>query len=162
MLSLNVESARQRHASNFSLVEDGKLGVLRSAAILGANASGKSNLLTSIMALRWLVVSSGGRREGEAILPYEPFRLSADGLTQPVNFEIEFIVPSGVRYRYEISFSKNRVLRERLYSFARKIRALIFERSEEDSFVLCIFFLSELSFWLSVFLGVLSIVSAPP
>jgi len=133
MLSLNVESARQRHASNFSLVEDGKLGVLRSAAILGANASGKSNLLTSIMALRWLVVSSGGRREGEAILPYEPFRLSADGLTQPVNFEIEFIVPSGVRYRYEISFSKNRVLRERLYSFARKIRALIFERSEEDT-----------------------------
>lgn len=133
MLSMSVEGARNRHASNFSTIEDGKIGVLRSAAILGANASGKSNLLTALMALRWLVLSSGGRREDQTLPTYEPFRLSMEGPKSPVRFEIEFVVPSGVRYRYEIGFSQTHVVEERLYSFARRAKALLFERGADDT-----------------------------
>ena len=133
MLSMNVEGARTRHSSNYTLIEDGRIGVLRSAAILGANASGKSNLLTALMAVRWIVQSSSGRKEGQSIPPYEPFRLSKAGQSQPVRLEIEFVVPSGVRYRYELAFSKNRILEERLYSYARRVRATVFERGPEDT-----------------------------
>lgn len=133
LFSMNVENARNRHPSNFTLIEEGRIGTLRSAAILGANASGKSNLLRALGALSWIVVSSNGRKEGQSIPPYEPFRLSADGPMQPVKLELEFVVPSGIRYRYEVAFTKNKVLQERLYSFARRTKAVIFERGPEDT-----------------------------
>ncbi|MDN3645207.1 ATP-binding protein [Pontixanthobacter aestiaquae] len=132
-LSMNVENSRGRHQSNYSSVDAGRLDVLRSAAILGANASGKSNLLTALMALKWMVVSSGSRGEGKPILPYEPYRLSDTTREAPVVFEIEFIVPSGVRYRYEISYLETRVIEERLWSFAKRQRAMVFDRNADDS-----------------------------
>lgn len=133
LLSMSVEGARNRHSSNYSLIEDGRFAILRSAAIFGANASGKSNLLMAAAAIRWIVLSSGGRKDGQTIPPYEPFKLSRNGENEPVSFEIEFVVPSGIRYRYEVSFSKDRVLEERLYSFARRSKAVIFERGAEDT-----------------------------
>lgn len=131
--SMNVEGARTRHSSNFTPIEDGRINVLRSAAILGANASGKSNLLTAIIALQWIVQSSGHRKEGQNIPPYEPFRLSESSRTQPTRLEIEFVVPSGVRYRYEIAYSRNKIIEEALYSFARRSKAVVFERGPEDT-----------------------------
>lgn len=132
-LSLNVESSRERHRANYSVIEGGKLAVLRSAAILGANASGKSNLLTAFAALRWMVLSSASRKEGQPILPYEPYRLSKQNAESPVSFQVEFVVPSGVRYRYEISFLEDRVVEERLHSFAKRQRAMVFDRGPNDT-----------------------------
>lgn len=132
-LSLNVETARARHPSNYSLVDNGRLAVLRSAAILGANASGKSNVLRALAALRWIIVSSSDRKEGQAIPPYEPFRLSEDSTQRPIEFEVEFVVPSGVRYRYELAFTRRKIERERLFSFARGSKALVFERDADDT-----------------------------
>lgn len=133
MLSMNVEGGRARHSANFSLIEKGRFAVLRSAGIFGANASGKTNVLRALAALRWLVVSSAGRKATQTIPPYEPFRLSSDHAEKPVSFEIEFVVPSGARYRYEIAFLRNRIVEERLISFARRSRAVIFERLEDDT-----------------------------
>jgi AAA15 family ATPase/GTPase len=132
-LSLNVETSRERHRTNYSVIENGRLAVLRSAAILGANASGKSNLLTAFAALRWMVVSSASRKEGQRILPYEPYRLSKQSAESPVSLQIEFVLPSGIRYKYEISFLEDRVLEERLYSFAKRQRAMLFERGADDT-----------------------------
>ena len=52
MLSMVAESGLSRHRENLKAIEDGKLFVLRSAVILGANASGKSNILKAIQALK--------------------------------------------------------------------------------------------------------------
>jgi uncharacterized protein len=132
-LSMNVESGRSRHPSNYTLVEDDRIAVLRSAAILGANASGKSNILRALAALQWIIVSSEGRKEGQPIPPYEPFRLSADYEKLPVELEIEFIIPSGTRYRYEVAFSSDKILEERLFSFAKRSKALVFDRGPDDT-----------------------------
>lgn len=133
VFSMNVEGARDRHSSNFTPIEDGRLRVLRSAAIFGANASGKSNLLTALIALKWLVQNSGTRKEGQNLPPYEPFRLSDDNRKQPVRIELEFVVPTGIRYKYEVEFTRNKITKENLYSFAKRAKALIFERSSEDT-----------------------------
>jgi AAA15 family ATPase/GTPase len=133
MFSMSAESNRLRHPSNYSLFEDDRIAVLRTAAILGANASGKSNLLLALGALKWIILSSGSRKDGQPIPPYEPFRLSADSEREPVGFEVEFVVPSGTRYRYEVSFLRERIVRERLQSFQRRSKAVIFERGPNDT-----------------------------
>ena len=132
-LSMNVERGRERHEENYTLIEDEKLAVLRSAAILGPNASGKSNLLKVVAALRWMVVSSGSRKEGDKILSYEPFRLSEQNLNTPVSIDVEFVVPSGIRYKYTLSFLQDRIVEESLHSFAKRQKALIFQRDQTDS-----------------------------
>lgn len=131
--SLNVETSREQHRTNYSVIEGGKLAILRSAAILGANASGKSNLLMAFAALQWMVVSSASRKEGQRILPFDPYRLSKRNAASPVSIEIEFVVPSGIRYRYEISFLEDRIVEERLFSFAKRQRAMVFERGPDDT-----------------------------
>jgi AAA15 family ATPase/GTPase len=133
MLSMHVEGLRTRHPSNYTLIEDDRIAVLRSAAVLGANASGKSNILTALSALRWIILSSAQLKDGEPIPPYEPFRLSPDSEKRPVRFEIEFVTPSGSRYRYEVAFSAVKITEERLFSFAKRSRALIFERGNDDT-----------------------------
>ena len=132
-LSMNVESGRERHEQNYSVLENGKLTVLRSAAILGANASGKSTLLLAFSALRWIIVESGTRTEGQKIPCYEPFRLDKDSQANPVRLEVEFILQTGIRYRYGISFLQNRIISEDLYSFAKRQRSLVFIRTDEDT-----------------------------
>lgn len=132
-LSMNVEGPRMRHPSNFTLVDDERLAVLRSAGIFGANASGKTNILRALAAIQWIIVSSAGRKEAQPIPPYEPFRLASTHAERPVKFEIEFVVPTGARYRYEVSFVRHRIVEERLISFARRSRATVFERFADDT-----------------------------
>jgi len=134
-LSLNVEHARSRLPENFTLIEDGRYAILRSAAILGANAAGKSNVVRALAALRWMVIKSDARKDGSSIRPYEPYLLSDAYAAQPVSMEIEFVVPSGIRYRYSISYNSSRVVSESLYSFAKRSRALVFERNSDDTWM---------------------------
>lgn len=133
LLSMNVEYARQHHQSNYSLVEEDRLAVLRTAAIFGPNASGKTNILMALMALRWIVLNSDGRSEDRPIPPYEPYRLSDETSDSPVRIEIEFIVGSGVRYRYEVAYARDRIVSEYLYSYTRRSKALLFGRDESDT-----------------------------
>ncbi len=133
MLSMHVEGARTRHPSNYTLIEDERIAVLRSAAILGANASGKSNTLQALEALRWIVLYSSDQKDGQPIPCFEPFRLSPDSEKRPVRFEIEFVIPSGLRYRYEVAFSAVKIMEERLFSFAKRSKALVFERGKDDT-----------------------------
>jgi hypothetical protein len=133
MLSMNVEGSRKRLPTNFSLIEDERFAVLRSAGIFGANASGKTNVLRALAALRWIITSSADRKEAQSIPPYEPFRLSPEHAKLPVRFEVEFVVPAGARFRYEIAFLRSKIVEERLVSYARRSRAIIFERLPEDN-----------------------------
>ena len=131
--SLSAERSLERHPSNFSSFEGDKIKVLRAAVIYGANASGKSNILRAFAAVRWLLTASANRKDGQSIPPYEPFRLSAKKASAPVEFEIEFIVPSGVRYRYELSYGERAIFSEKLVSYANRTPAMVFERSKGDT-----------------------------
>jgi AAA15 family ATPase/GTPase len=128
--SLAAEKGLDRHTNNFAT--HGKFGVLKTAAIFGANASGKSNLLKAIAALQWVVLSSGDLKEGQDLPPYEPFLLDESGPSTPVKIEIEFSIQED-RFRYSLSFDRKRIIAERLVSYATRQKALIFERSDNDT-----------------------------
>lgn len=91
--------------------------LLRSAAVYGANAAGKSNLLRALACMRELVVGSSQRNPGQA-LPVEPYMLSEETRQAATKFEIHFIV-NQVRYQYGISASQQQVQEEWLYAFPK-------------------------------------------
>lgn len=89
--------------------------LLRSSIIYGANAAGKSNLLSALIAFERLVVRpvAGSRA---AKLPHRPFSLDAVSSSQPTRFQVTF-VQEGVRYQYGVSYDSKRILSEELYAF---------------------------------------------
>lgn len=132
VLSLYVEQPRSHLTGHIAYPAGDKIGVLRSAGIYGANASGKSNVLRAFRALRYLICGAD-LKEGDSIACYEPYKLSDQTKEAPVRFEIEFVNTDGIRYSYSISFNKNTVLEESLDFYPSRQRANIFRRTPTDT-----------------------------
>jgi len=103
--------------------------LLRSVALYGANASGKSNILLAISDLRQLVMTSHKNQKGEK-LPYFPFKIDEDCKSKPTKIQIIFI-QNKIRYIYGVSYTDDAILEEYLYYFPKGRRALIFERGQD-------------------------------
>lgn len=131
--SMFAENPGTHLLDNIAYPAGDKIGVLKSAGIYGANASGKSNILLAFDALQYLIRVSGDFKEGIPIKCYEPFRLSEKTKTVPVRFEVEFCTPDGVRYRYKIGFTRHRIVEEGLSFYPSAKAALIFDRTEQDT-----------------------------
>jgi AAA15 family ATPase/GTPase len=131
--SLHASNPGSHLLDNVSYPDGGRVGVLKSVGIYGANASGKSNLLLAFEALQYMVRASGRFKDGKPIKCYEPFLLSVDTKTAPVRFEIEFVTPDGTRYIYRIAYTRQRVVSEHLSFYPSAKAALIFDRAEDDT-----------------------------
>lgn len=88
-------------------------GLLRSAAIYGANASGKSNLIKALQYMRGVVAESAAVIQPGQTFAVQPFRLDAQSASAPTAFEVTFIV-DGVRYQYGFAMTPQRILSEHL------------------------------------------------
>jgi len=93
---------------------DEELTLLKSAAIYGANASGKSNLAKAMGFMRWFMINSSKDTQSTEQIAVEPFRLSTETEEQPSFFEIIFLM-EGMQYRYGFEINRNEVLSEWLY-----------------------------------------------
>ena len=101
--------------------------MLKTTAIYGANASGKSNIIKAIRLCRDIVLNSHNYNEGTAFA-YEPFKF--DGYdSRPSNFAIRFI-SSGVEYEYSFSFTRDGIETEQLFHTPKGRRAEVFSRDE--------------------------------
>ena len=110
-----------------------KLKILRSAAIYGANASGKSNFIKALNALHQMVLNSSSYQVDETIEFYDPFKLDPDFINKEVELYIDFIADDQVRYQYNIAFVKNRITKEELFFFPKSRKALLFSRIFENN-----------------------------
>lgn len=133
VFSLYVEHAGTHLLEHVARPAGDKIGVLRTAGVYGANASGKSNLLLALYALRFMSILSGDLKEGAAIPCYEPYRLDAACKTAPIKFEIEFFAADQVRYLYVIEFDADRITRETLDYYPTRQKANLFTRTEADT-----------------------------
>lgn len=114
------------HEQNIANVSPG-LGVLKSAVVYGANASGKSNFIKAITTLANLIRTSSDKKPKEPFEEYEPFKLAEETLDKPVVLTIDFFVNS-LKYHYEVEFSKENIEKEKLTFYPHRYEALIFER----------------------------------
>jgi uncharacterized protein len=126
LVDFEVENFRSyRETKRFSLVASSAkelpqnlidtglgLNLVRTAAIYGPNASGKSNLLA---AMNWVseILDSPMNRSLTAEILVSPFGLDRISATNPSRFRVNFVV-EGVLYEYSIAVRSKMVDEERL------------------------------------------------
>jgi uncharacterized protein len=114
------------HQSHVMHDEQGKkIEVLRAAALYGANASGKSNLIKAMAFAKNLIIN--GTRPDEPIFVV-PFRLDPGSYKNPSKFE--FIIKQyGVLYTYGFVADRQKIVEEWLLANFGKREVSLFERS---------------------------------
>jgi AAA15 family ATPase/GTPase len=128
-----AEHPKNNLLDNIDYPNNSDIGILRSAVIYGANASGKSNVLLAFKALKYLISESHTFKESKDINCYEPFLLAEDSQSKPVEFALEFIIPGNYRYIYQISYNKKEIITESLDFYPSRSKANIFDRKSGDS-----------------------------
>lgn len=129
-VSLDLTRSKRKKSDLPNYITIGKSNIASTTVIYGANASGKSNLLRAFKALEFLVINSAKSNPGDAIAPYEPFKLQEGNDKKTVFFEIEFFIENTL-YRYTLSFSSHEIENEKLefYPIPRK-PAILFHREK--------------------------------
>jgi AAA15 family ATPase/GTPase len=102
--------------------------ILRTAAIYGANGSGKSNLVKAMKFAQDFILT--GTRGRQAILT-RPFKLRAD-VGAPSKFEFIFKT-QGVVYNYGFRLDSARIVEEWLFATPKTQEVLFFQRTTSES-----------------------------
>ena len=94
----------------------------RSAAVFGANASGKSNFITALSFLKWMVLNSSKDVQAGESVPVKNFALSCETASEPSVFEIVIMIGEDT-YRFGCNVVAKGVLGEWLYVRSGKKRS---------------------------------------
>jgi len=105
-------------------------GLLRIAAIYGANASGKSTLLRAMDFFVDAVRDSQNSWSPEAKIPTWPFALG-EIKNEVSMFQLDFLVDGG-RFQYGFSLDSSQIIREWLHSYPRGKRQVWFDRDNSS------------------------------
>lgn len=118
---------KERAESNLFFVESGEKlpGILRTAAVYGPNAAGKSSLVRALDFFRTFVLESATKRQAGDPIDVQPFRLSPEFRDGDSAFEAVFLERFGkkegregespdrfVRYQYGFKVNRQRVTEE--------------------------------------------------
>jgi uncharacterized protein len=119
--TLSLEATADDWLEEQNVAAMGERRLVKSAAIYGPNAGGKSNFLAAMAQFRqWIKSSSKDMQAGEKI-PVVPFRLHFDTESAPSFFELA-LLNNGTRYRYGFEATAERVISEWLFSQRDSIR----------------------------------------
>ena len=125
-----LADTKEELADNY-IVKDNKK-ILKTAAIYGANASGKTNIM-KVVGTVVNILRECNNYNIDTELPIEPFKFSKDTKNQPSEFEIKFIADD-TRYVYGFSATKKKVLEEYLYYYPNNREAIIFDRTNTNEY----------------------------
>lgn len=106
-----------------------QFSLLKSAAIYGANASGKSNLILAFNFMRRFVMNSAKLQITDKI-DVEHFRLNTETVDKPSFFEIVFQLKNKT-YRYGFEVTQKQVVSEWLFCTPRSRETKIFNRQDD-------------------------------
>lgn len=104
--------------------------VLKSAAIFGANGSGKSNLADAMATFRNIVLGSLDSVGDQEIASAMPFVLKDDYFDIPTEFEVTFL-SNGSLYRYGMAISQGEIIEEWFYWTKTVRETLLFHRERQ-------------------------------
>ncbi len=115
------------------IVEIGKYKLLKMLMIYGANASGKTNILKCFSLLNELILD---KRDIDHEINSKPFLLDPVFKNQPSTLIANFLVKKKdnyIRYKYEINFTSEEIINEKLEYYPTIQPALVFERKKENA-----------------------------
>ena len=104
--------------------------VLPAAIIYGANASGKSNVISALQMMARHVLLSHNRGKPGGGVPHTPFALDPVFAKTPASYEADFIIGK-VRYHYGFTASDEVFLSETLHAFPNGRMQRLFDRKEQ-------------------------------
>lgn len=127
MVAANLVSKDKKLDENNIFTIDDELTLLKSAAIYGANASGKSNLAKALGFMRWFMINSSKETQSTEKIGVERFKLSTESGAKPTFFEIVFLMDQK-KYRYGFEATRDEVVSEWLFYVPRLRETKLFER----------------------------------
>jgi len=122
----NLKSTNAKALSD-NVFEFDKTQVLKTIAIYGANASGKSNIIQAIRFCNALVFESHLHNENTEY-KFQPFKFNGFE-KKPSTYFIRF-VSNGIEYEYSFSLTRFKILTESLYYYPKGRIKEIFTRDE--------------------------------
>lgn len=126
----NHRSIRDEQELSLLPVYDKRQPVVPVAALYGANASGKTNLLDALSFMRAAVRKSYSTWEPGGGVPRQPFRLDPSYGDRPSIYVVDLNL-DGVRHSYGFAIDDERVQEEWLYAYPHARRRVIFERDND-------------------------------
>jgi hypothetical protein len=131
MVAANLVAKDKKLDENNVFEVDDDLKLLKSAAIYGANASGKSNLTKALGFMRWFMINSSKETQSTEKIGVERFKLSTETEDKPSFFEIVFLI-NGKRYRYGFEATRDKVVSEWLFYVPKSRETKLFERKLDN------------------------------
>src|SRR5258707_941415 len=119
--TLSLEASGDEWLEETHTFLEGKYKLVKSAAIYGPNAGGKTNLLAAMSTFRELVLNSSKESQVGEEIPVSPFKLQTTTTSAPTFFEAIFLI-NLTRYRYGFEATRSEVRTEWLFSQADSIR----------------------------------------
>ena len=122
----NIQTKQAKELEDHFFTHE-KDNILKSIAIYGANASGKSNIIKAIRFCCRMVFQSHLHNEN-SIFNFQPFKF--DGYqNRPSKFYIRF-VSHDIEYEYSYSLTRTEIVTEELNHFPNGRKAKVFKRDE--------------------------------
>ncbi len=134
MVATDLNKTTRLDENNVFKIDD-ELSLVKSAAVYGANASGKSNLIKAINFMRWFVLNSSSRTQITDEINVDRFRLSTETINKPSFFEIVFSLNKKI-YRYGFELNKKQIISEWLFYTPNIQENKYFERDKQKFNVL--------------------------
>ena len=128
-INLDLQATSDTTHKSQAVFEKGNVALLKSAAIYGPNASGKSNILKAFVVFRKTILESLLRSITTAELPSECFKLSSATEKEPSFFEMTFLLGSEV-FCYGFEMDKKKVCSEWLRQ--EKGNKTLFKREDQN------------------------------
>jgi AAA15 family ATPase/GTPase len=126
----NFRSLRDPQELDLHAVYRSEPSPLNVAALYGANASGKSNVLLALEFMHDAVVDVNNWSDRESVR-VQPFSLDSNSRTQPTSFAVDLEI-DGVRYSYGFSATRKEITEEWLHWFPKKKKRVVFEREKGE------------------------------
>lgn len=123
----NLNSAKTKTLSE-NVIQFDDIEVLKSVALYGANASGKSNIIKTIRFCNAMVFNSHSHNEN-SIFNFKKFKFSGYS-NKPSTYSIRFVIDN-IEYSYSFSLNQAEILTESLYYYPKGKVAKVFERKEK-------------------------------
>ena len=116
-----------------NIITKNDINLLKTVAIYGANASGKSNLLKALTCAILMVRNSHLISLGEKLDSIKPFLFDEESNKKPSEFEFIFLV-NNIKYRYYFSADVNKIYDEVLDAYYSQKPTNIFTRTNTNNY----------------------------
>ena len=127
---LSLEPSKDsEHPEN--LITKGDYNAVTSAAIYGANASGKTSLFKAIT-IALIMLRNSNNIQVTDRLPVIPFKFDSESKNKATSFEFTFIASDDKKYIYGFSATAEKIVEEYLYCYNSAKPTLIFDLKEAE------------------------------